>query len=193
MKQSLVGIVNLSILENNISLYLFAAILFSSRLKNFYFDICYYREQNWFLYIDIQSKTISYTLISSVFFIDSFSFLFRELHFLRIKTVFFIFLVSILLNLILCLSYCTVKHQEEYWIQKARADIIFCAHKYSVFHYCMIFGVGFSWIHSFSLRKLTCSPSLSIRNEYLLLFHPFSVSMVMNPWVFFWIDRFSNS
>ena len=102
MKQSLVGIVNLSILENNISLYLFAAILFSSRLKNFYFDICYYREQNWFLYIDIQSKTISYTLISSVFFIDSFSFLFRELHFLRIKTVFFIFLVLILFNLILC-------------------------------------------------------------------------------------------
>ena len=102
MKHSLVGIVNLSILENNISLYLFAAILFSSRLKNFYFDICYYREQNWFLYIDIQSKTISYTLISSVFFIDSFSFLFRELHFLRIKTVFFIFLVLILFNLILC-------------------------------------------------------------------------------------------
>lgn len=102
MKHSLVGIVNLSVLENNISLYLFAAILFSSRLKNFYFDICYYREQNWFLYIDIQSKTISYTLISSVFFIDSFSFLFRELHFLRIKTVFFIFLVLILFNLILC-------------------------------------------------------------------------------------------
>ena len=104
MKQSLVGIVNLSILENNISLYLFAAILFSSRLKNFYFDICYYREQNWFLYIDIQSKIISYTHLSvlTFFFVDSFSFLFRELHFLRIKTVFFIFLVLILFNLILC-------------------------------------------------------------------------------------------